>query len=101
MEVIDRTGVIVEIFSRHAKTRESRLQVEIARLKYLAPRIRESGASERQGSGAGARGAGETDIELDKRRIRDRIAELRHEIAVIQKEQGTRRKSVQSNLVLR
>nr|BFD30993.1 GTPase HflX [Pigmentibacter ruber] len=92
VEVLDRTGVIVEIFSKHAKTRESRLQVEIARLKYLAPRIRESGASERQGSGAGARGAGETDIELDKRRIRDRIAELRREIESIQKEQGTRRK---------
>lgn len=92
VEVIDRTGVIVEIFSKHAKTREARLQVEIARLKYLAPRIRESGSSERQGSGAGARGAGETDIELDKRRIRDRIAELNREIASIQKEQGTRRK---------
>lgn len=92
VEVIDRTGVIVEIFSKHAKTRESRLQVEIARLKYLAPRIRESGSSERQGSGAGARGAGETDIELDKRRIRDRIAELKKEISLIQKEQGTRRK---------
>ncbi len=88
VEVIDRTGVIVEIFSKHAKTREARLQVEIARLKYLAPRIRESGSSERQqGSGAG-----ETDIELDKRRIRDRIAELRREISLIQKEQGTRRK---------
>ncbi|MBX9838373.1 MAG: GTPase HflX, partial [Silvanigrellaceae bacterium] len=92
VEVIDRTGVIVEIFSKHAKTREARLQVEIARLKYLAPRIRESGSSERQGSGAGARGAGETDIELDKRRIRDRIAELKREISSIQKEQGTRRK---------
>lgn len=92
VEVLDRTGVIVEIFSKHAKTREARLQVEIARLKYLAPRVRESGASERQGSGAGARGAGETDIELDKRRIRDRIAELKTEIEAIQKEQGTRRK---------
>jgi GTPase len=88
VEVIDRTGVIVEIFSKHAKTREARLQVEIARLKYLAPRIREGGSSERQqGSGAG-----ETDIELDKRRIRDRIAELKREISLIQKEQGARRK---------
>ncbi|KAB8028631.1 GTPase HflX [Fluviispira multicolorata] len=91
VEVLDRTGVIVEIFSRHAKTREARLQVEIAKLKYLAPRIREAGQSERQGSGAGARGAGETAVELDKRRIRDRIAELRREIASIQKEQGNRR----------
>ncbi|APJ05194.1 GTPase HflX [Silvanigrella aquatica] len=92
VEVLDRTGVIVEIFSKHAKTREARLQVEIARLKYLAPRIRESGSSERRGGGAGGRGAGESDMELDKRRIRDRIAELRREIAAIQKEQGTRRK---------
>ncbi|BBH54253.1 GTPase HflX [Fluviispira sanaruensis] len=91
VEVLDRTGVIVEIFSRHAKTREARLQVEIAKLKYLSPRIREAGQSERQGSGAGARGSGETDVEIDKRRIRDRIAELRREIAAIQKEQGNRR----------
>ncbi|RDB37226.1 GTPase HflX [Spirobacillus cienkowskii] len=89
VEVYDRTGVIVAIFSKHAKTREARLQVEIARLKYLAPRIRESGNNERQGVG---RGSGESNIELDKRRIRDRIAELKKEIALIQKEQGIKRK---------
>jgi GTP-binding protein HflX len=89
VEVYDRTGVIVAIFSKHANTREARLQVEIARLKYLAPRIRESGNNERQGVG---RGSGESHIELDKRRIRDRIAELKKEIALIQKDQGIKRK---------
>jgi GTP-binding protein HflX len=76
-EVLDRSGVIVEIFHRHAKTREARLQVEIARLRYLAPRLRMTRKrSERSGGGIGAKGAGETAHELDKRRIRDRIAEI-------------------------
>ena len=80
-EVLDRTGVILEIFHRHAKTREARLQVEIARLKYMAPRLRQTrGGADRQGGGLGAKGAGETSHELDKRRIRDRIAELTKEI---------------------
>ena len=57
--VLDRTGVIIEIFSRHARTRAARLQVEIARLNYLAPRLRETGGgSERQGGGVGGKGAG-------------------------------------------
>ena len=56
--VLDRTGVIIEIFSRHARTRAARLQVEIARLNYLAPRLRETGGgSERQGGGVGGKGA--------------------------------------------
>ena len=70
-QVLDRTGVIVEIFHRHANTREAKLQVEIARLKYVAPRLRES-------SGGGGRqqgpGAGETSLDLDRRKIRDRIS---------------------------
>ncbi len=92
-EVLDRTAVIVEIFSRHAKTREAKLQIEIARLAYLAPRIRETGGgrSERQGGGVGGRGSGESEIELDRRKIRDRIAELKRELASIQKEQDVRR----------
>jgi GTP-binding protein HflX len=87
VEVLDRTGVIVEIFSRHARTREARLQVEIARLKYLAPRLRRSGgqASERMNK------AGETSLEMDKRRIRDRISELKEEILAVQKEQAVGR----------
>src|SRR5690606_3616431 len=73
-EVLDRAGVIVEIFSRHAQTREAKLQVEIAKLNYLAPRLRMSNVGgDRQGGGIGAKGAGETAHELDRRRIRDRI----------------------------
>ncbi len=90
--VLDRTGVIIEIFSRHARTRAARLQVEIARLNYLAPRLRETGSgSERQGGGVGGKGAGETSLELDKRRIRDRTKELREELAAIGDEHQTRR----------
>jgi len=85
VDVLDRTAVIVEIFHRHAKTREARLQVEIARLKYLAPRLREgSGGGDRVRGGVGGKGAGETSIELDRRRIRDRIAELRQELSQIE-----------------
>ncbi|HEY4180976.1 MAG TPA: GTPase HflX [Kofleriaceae bacterium] len=85
VDVLDRTSVILEIFHRHARTREARLQVEIARLKYLAPRLRESGGGgDRVRGGIGGKGAGETSMELDRRRIRDRIAELRHELAQIE-----------------
>ncbi|MFO0552683.1 MAG: GTPase HflX [Polyangiaceae bacterium] len=91
-EVLDRTQVIVEIFHRHAKSREARLEVEIARLMYVAPRLREAGAgADRQRGGIGGKGAGESAVELDRRRIRDRIAELRHEIARIQGENAHRR----------
>lgn len=90
--VLDRTGVIIEIFSRHARTRAARLQVEIARLNYMAPRLRETGAGkERQSGGIGGKGAGETSLELDKRRIRDRLKELRAELASIGDEHQTRR----------
>jgi GTP-binding protein HflX len=85
--VLDRTGIIVEIFHRHAKSREARLQVEIARLNYVAPRLRESGNSERQQG----RGAGESALELDRRKIRDRIAELKEELEAIQKRDENRR----------
>ncbi|MFN0247902.1 MAG: GTPase HflX, partial [Kofleriaceae bacterium] len=92
VDVLDRTSVILEIFHRHAKTREARLQVEIARLKYLAPRLRESGGGgDRVRGGVGGKGAGESALELDRRRIRDRIAELRHELAQIEGGAKTRR----------
>ena len=88
VQVLDRTGVIIEIFHRHAKSREARLQVEIARLTYTAPRLRESpGGKERQRG----RGAGEAALELDRRKIRDRIAELREELASVQRDQDVRR----------
>lgn len=87
--VLDRTGIIIEIFHRHARSREARLQVEIARLAYEAPRLRESpkGKEKQQG-----RGAGEAALELDRRKIRDRIAELRVELGAIVREQDVRRK---------
>jgi GTP-binding protein HflX len=90
-EVMDRTGVIVEIFHRHAKTPAAKAQVEIARLTYLTPRIRATGGGDRQGGGIGAKGAGETQHELDRRRIRDRIAELRQDIERIHKDEALRR----------
>lgn len=90
--VLDRTGVIIEIFSRHARTKAARLQVEIARLTYVAPRLRETGGGEdRGGGGVGGKGAGETSLELDKRRIRDRIKELKLELASIGNEHQQRR----------
>ena len=90
--VLDRTGVIIEIFSRHARTKAARLQVEIARLAYVAPRLRETGGNEdRGGGGVGGKGAGETSLELDKRRIRDRIKELKIELESIGNEHLQRR----------
>ena len=92
VQVLDRTGVIIEIFSRHARTKAARLQVEIARLTYVAPRIRETGGGEdRGGGGVGGKGSGESSLELDKRRIRDRIKELKTELAAIGNEHDVRR----------
>jgi len=91
-EVLDRSMVILSIFQRHARTREARMQVEIARLAYLAPRLREANAGQdRQRGGIGGKGAGETAVELDRRRIRDRIAELRREIEDVKREADVRR----------
>ncbi|NOJ97349.1 GTPase HflX [Corallococcus coralloides] len=88
VQVLDRAGVIVDIFHRHAKSHEARMQVEIARLNYLAPRLRESpGGRERQQG----RGSGDSAVELDRRKIRDRLAELREGLAAIQKDQDHRR----------
>ena len=88
VDVLDRTGVIIDIFHRHAKSREARLQVEIARLAYTAPRLRESPTGKERQHG---RGSGEAALELDRRKIRDRIAELKEELAAIQAVQGVRR----------
>jgi len=91
-EVLDRTAVILAIFQRHARSREAVLQVEIARLAYMAPRLRESaGSKDRQGGGIGSKGAGESQIEVDRRKVRDRIAELRRELAAIERNASTRR----------
>ncbi|WP_029145731.1 GTPase HflX [Microbacterium luticocti] len=89
VKVIDRTTVILDIFSQHAKSREGKAQVELAQLEYLLPRLRGWGDSmSRQaggqvgagGAGMGSRGPGETKIELDRRRIRTRMAQLRRQI---------------------
>ncbi len=91
-QVLDRTGVIIEIFRRHARTRAAKLQVEIARLKYTAPRLRETGGGEdRGGGGIGSKGSGESSLELDRRLIRDRIKELREELESLAQEHDTRR----------
>lgn len=90
VEVLDRTGVIVEIFSRHAKTAEARIQVEIARLRYMAPRVREAGAAAGNQDRMGGT-SGETALELDRRKVRDRIAKLRRDLIEVQKEQASRR----------
>jgi GTPase len=93
--VLDRTMVILEIFHRHATSRAARAQVEIARLGYLGPRLREAaklaGPKGRQRSGVGGRGAGEAHGELDRQKIRNRIAELQLEISVMDKERKTQR----------
>ncbi|WP_043833281.1 GTPase HflX [Muricoccus aerilatus] len=94
-QVLDRTGVIVEIFHRHANTREAKLQVEMARLKYVAPRLRES-------SGGGGRqqgpGAGETTLDLDRRKIRDRISELKDQLEAVQRDSDQRRSARRDQL---
>ncbi|MHB1092545.1 GTPase HflX [Thiobacillus sp.] len=94
-QVMDRTMVILEIFHRNARSPAARAQVEIARLGYLAPRLREAaklaGPQGRQRSGVGGRGAGESHTELDKRKIRDRIAELQKELTAMDAERKTQR----------
>ena len=94
-EVMDRTMVILEIFHRNARSRAARAQVEIARLGYMAPRLREAaklaGPQGRQRSGTGGRGAGESHTELDRRKIRDRIAELQQEIVALEAERKIQR----------
>jgi GTPase len=94
-EVIDRTMVILEIFHRHASSRAARAQVEIARLGYMAPRLREAakmaGPQGRQRSGTGGRGAGESHSQLDRQKIRNRIAELELDIIAMDAERQTQR----------
>jgi GTP-binding protein HflX len=88
VKVIDRTAVILDIFSQHAKSREGKAQVELAQLEYLLPRLRgwgesmsrQAGGQAAGGQGMGSRGPGETKIELDRRRIHTRMAKLRRQI---------------------
>jgi GTPase len=94
-EVMDRTMVILEIFHRHAASRFARAQVEIARLGYMGPRLREAakqaGPKDRARSGTGGRSGGESHGELDRRKIRDRITELQEELDAMVLERKTQR----------
>ena len=98
-KVVDRTALILDIFAQHAKSREGKAQVELAQLEYLLPRLRGWGESmSRQaggrvagGAGIGSRGPGETKIELDRRRIRARMAKLKAEIARMEPARRTQR----------
>jgi GTP-binding protein HflX len=85
-KVIDRTQLILDIFARRAKTREGKLQVELAQLKYLLPRLVGAGAAlSRLGGGIGTRGPGETKLETDRRRIRTRIHAVSQDIELVRK----------------
>jgi len=103
--VIDRTALILDIFAQHARTREGRLQVELAQLEYRLPRLagrgielsRQAGGSRSAGAGGvggaiGVRGPGETKLEIDRRRIRSRIAELREEIEGVREQRKEHRR---------
>ena len=107
-KVIDRTALILDIFAQHAKSREGKAQVEYAQLEYLLPRLRGWGESmSRQaggqvggaGAGMGSRGPGETKIELDRRRIRDRMAKLRREIDAMAPARATKRAARKRNAI--
>ncbi len=90
--VMDRTGIILDIFSRHARTKESKNQVELATLEYLASRLtRRWTHLERQRGGIGLRGIGEKQIELDRRLIRGRIARLKEDLAHTERERAIQR----------
>ena len=101
VKVIDRTALILDIFAQHAKSREGKAQVELAQLEYLLPRLRgwgesmsrQAGGRVAAGAGIGSRGPGETKIELDRRRIRTRMARLRRQIKDMAPSRETKRGS--------
>jgi GTP-binding protein HflX len=96
VRVVDRPGLILDVFASHARTREARIQVELAQLQYLLPRLagRYRHLS-RLGGGIGARGAGEQKLELDRRKIRTRIARLRRDLDRIETARSVRRRGRQ------
>ncbi len=95
--IIDRTQLILDIFASRARTREGQLQVELAQLQYLLPRLSGHGASmSRLGGGIGTRGPGETKLETDRRRIRTRVAHLQRLIESVRGTRGTQRRQRQS-----
>ncbi len=107
VKVIDRTALILDIFAQHAKSKEGKAQVELAQYDYLLPRLRgwgdsmsrQAGGRVAGGAGIGSRGPGETKIELDRRRIRQRMAKLRREIAAMKTARVTKRDSRRRNAV--
>ena len=93
VNVIDRTELILDIFARRARTRQARIQVEIAQLRYALPRLRRLWDHlSRQAGGIGTRGPGETQLEVDRRRVRERIAKLKRELTAIDRRVVERRK---------
>ena len=99
VKVVDRTALILDIFAQHAKSREGKAQVELAQISYLLPRLRgwgdslsrQAGGRAAGGAGIGGRGPGETKIETDRRRIRDKMAKLRREISEMKVARDTKR----------
>lgn len=93
LKIVDRTQLILDIFARRAQSREGKLQVELAQLRYMLPRLTEMDtALSRLTGGIGGRGPGETKLEIDRRRVRDRISRLQKEIKNIRRKRGERRK---------
>ena len=93
-KVIDRSALILDIFASRAKSREARTQVELAQLEYMLPRLtRQWSHLERQAGGIGTRGVGETQLEIDRRIVRNRIGQLKDELARIERTRETQRKS--------
>jgi GTPase len=95
--VIDRTQLILDIFATHARTREGQLQVELAQLNYLLPRLTGRGEElSRLGGGIGTRGPGEQKLETDRRRIRERVRKIQEAIEIVRRQRGTRRRARQA-----
>ena len=98
--VLDRSALILDIFAQRAKTKEGKLQVELAQYKYLLPRLSGMGKSlSRQGGGIGTRGPGETKLESDRRHIRERISRLQEELAQVRQVRSVQRQRRQKNSV--
>ena len=98
--VLDRSALILDIFAQRAKTREGRLQVELAQYQYLLPRLSGMGKSlSRQGGGIGTRGPGETKLESDRRHIRERITRLQQELQQVRQVRGVQRERRMKNSV--
>ncbi len=98
-KVLDRTSLILDIFAQRARTREGKLQIELAQLQHLLPRLtRFWGHLSRQKGGIGMRGGeGETQLETDRRRVQDRIARIERELEVVRRQRGTQRQARQRN----